>query len=82
MKTGKWDLVTEGLKGRMTSIRQTIHEDFKGVKPYRKEPVSTEEQVAKYISYPDEVKQQLRQTIPQWNDYEAGILKKMEGLKK
>jgi hypothetical protein len=80
MKEGQWDYITDELKDSMKYVRGMIKEDFKNIKPYRKEPVPIEEQVARYISYPEEVKTQMRQ-IPQWNEYESKILKRMEGMK-
>ena len=81
MKTGMWDYITDQMKNEIENIRTTIQIDFKGTKPYRQVRITPEEQVAKYLSYPEPVKQQLRQDFPQWNDYEAKVLKQMDRLK-
>jgi hypothetical protein len=82
MKQGRYDRVLEILESRAGRINSKINTEFKKTMPFDKQPVSSQDMVVKYLGIPDEVKTQLRQTIPQWNAYEADILKRMEGMKK
>jgi hypothetical protein len=78
---GRYDRVLKILEGRAGRITSKIDREFKKTKPFDKQPVSSADMIMDYMSYSDEVKEQLRQSVPQWNTYEQDILKRMEGMR-
>lgn len=50
MESGFWDDVTTELKQSMQFLRMSVREDFKGTKPYRKDPPDPKQQLLDYDS--------------------------------
>lgn len=81
MKEGQWDYITSELKDKMKYVKDSVRLDFKNVKPYRKEPLTSADFVAQYMNLPRETLPQLRQNLPGFNEYEQKVFKAMNRIK-
>jgi len=63
MKENIFDRATDVLKERLNLGRGIIQERFKNTKPYRKEPMTREEQIYYANQIDPELELQLRQTM-------------------
>ncbi len=61
MKPNFYDTVLDKVLERVEKATGNIDKDFKGVKPFDKEPVSTEESIYNYSKMTPEMEQILRQ---------------------
>ncbi len=76
------DRRTDLLKETILRMKGHVHETFKNTDPYREVKMSDEEAVAQYMSFDPQVKEQFRTQSPKaYGEYEADILKKMEGMR-
>lgn len=78
----RYDRVLKIIEGRANRIKGMMDKEFKGKQPFDTKKMPDAEIIAKYLSIPEEAKQRLRAEVPQFNDTERGIFKKMEGMKK
>jgi len=81
MKDSRFDRVLRKLEIRAMRVSGKISGDLKGVKPFDKEPMSPEDELADYMVTDERVKEAMRQQFPEYTQYEQGLLKKMEGMK-
>lgn len=72
MELSRFERVLLKLEKRAERVSSKIAGELKNVKPFDMEPVSKEEQLAKYMSLEPQVKEQLRQSMPEvWGEHEA-----------
>jgi len=80
MEQGIYNLAVDMLKLDITRIQGEIHKMYKGARPFRKEKVTPETQIAKYLNMTPADRGEMRNALgnPAIDAYEAEMNKLME----
>jgi len=78
MESGIYDQAADEIVRRFGLVKEEIIRRNKGKKPFRMEKMSKQDQLAEYLTMPEEKKTFLRQEFPEFNQHELDMQGLME----
>lgn len=72
-KENRMDRITDLLGERLSRVMLHTHKQLKGTKPYRKEPVTTDEMIYNYSQLTPDMEQQMRQQMIETQGSDANM---------